>query len=88
MVLKANDRRTSSPCHDEFRGPRSDCVRQESANHGSLFKRLKPFRLPAEDSMRITLSGTFHLITEKNTNPILVVSTTDVFSSAISGLSC
>ncbi|GFW49884.1 hypothetical protein TNCV_1885471 [Trichonephila clavipes] len=28
MVLKANDRRTSSPCHDEFRGPRSDCVRQ------------------------------------------------------------
>ncbi|GFX59584.1 hypothetical protein TNCV_3054031 [Trichonephila clavipes] len=29
MVLKANDRRTSSPCHDEFRGPRSDCVRQK-----------------------------------------------------------
>ncbi|GFS83753.1 hypothetical protein TNCV_610891 [Trichonephila clavipes] len=28
MVLKANDRRTSSPCHDEFRGPRSDYVRQ------------------------------------------------------------
>ncbi|GFU98767.1 hypothetical protein TNCV_1214831 [Trichonephila clavipes] len=28
MVLKANDRRTSSLCHDEFRGPRSDCVRQ------------------------------------------------------------
>ncbi|GFT98523.1 hypothetical protein TNCV_1583691 [Trichonephila clavipes] len=27
MVLKANDRRTSSPCHDEFRGPRSDYVR-------------------------------------------------------------
>ncbi|GFX14149.1 hypothetical protein TNCV_1766431 [Trichonephila clavipes] len=23
-VLKANDRRTSCPCHDEFRGPRSD----------------------------------------------------------------
>ncbi|GFV47597.1 uncharacterized protein TNCV_1775611 [Trichonephila clavipes] len=23
MVLKANDRRTSCPCHDEFRGPRS-----------------------------------------------------------------
>ncbi|GFV32204.1 uncharacterized protein TNCV_1674921 [Trichonephila clavipes] len=21
MVLKANDRRTSCPCHDEFRGP-------------------------------------------------------------------
>ncbi|GFU95638.1 uncharacterized protein TNCV_3333031 [Trichonephila clavipes] len=28
MVLKANDRRTSYPCHDEFRGPRSDYVRQ------------------------------------------------------------
>ncbi|GFU15297.1 hypothetical protein TNCV_954491 [Trichonephila clavipes] len=28
MVLKTNDRRTSCPCHDEFRGPRSDCVRQ------------------------------------------------------------
>ncbi|GFW80756.1 transposable element Tc1 transposase [Trichonephila clavipes] len=28
MVLKADDRRTSCPCHDEFRGPRSDYVRQ------------------------------------------------------------
>ncbi|GFX98446.1 hypothetical protein TNCV_4002151 [Trichonephila clavipes] len=28
MVLKANDRRTSCPCHDEFRGSRSDYVRQ------------------------------------------------------------
>ncbi|GFW89916.1 uncharacterized protein TNCV_4196041 [Trichonephila clavipes] len=28
MVLKANDRRTSCPCHDEFRGPRSDYARQ------------------------------------------------------------
>ncbi|GFX79212.1 uncharacterized protein TNCV_4747961 [Trichonephila clavipes] len=28
MVLKTNDRRTSCPCHDEFRGPRSDYVRQ------------------------------------------------------------
>ncbi|GFU75761.1 hypothetical protein TNCV_1652211 [Trichonephila clavipes] len=28
MVLKANDRRTSSLFHDEFRGPRSDCIRQ------------------------------------------------------------
>ncbi|GFW24026.1 hypothetical protein TNCV_4950701 [Trichonephila clavipes] len=26
MVLKANDRRTSCSCHDEFRGPRSDYV--------------------------------------------------------------
>ncbi|GFW95832.1 uncharacterized protein TNCV_5023671 [Trichonephila clavipes] len=28
MVLKANDSCTSCPCHDEFRGPRSDYVRQ------------------------------------------------------------
>ncbi|GFU87406.1 hypothetical protein TNCV_2716911 [Trichonephila clavipes] len=28
MVLKSNDRRTSCPCHDEFRGPHSDYVRQ------------------------------------------------------------
>ncbi|GFV47894.1 uncharacterized protein TNCV_3415111 [Trichonephila clavipes] len=28
IVLKANDRRTSCPCHDEFHGPRSDYVRQ------------------------------------------------------------
>ncbi|GFV17846.1 hypothetical protein TNCV_3235961 [Trichonephila clavipes] len=33
MVLKANDRRTSCPCHDEFRGPRSDYVRQEARHH-------------------------------------------------------
>ncbi|GFV17579.1 hypothetical protein TNCV_4406171 [Trichonephila clavipes] len=33
MVLKANDRRTSCPCHDEFRGPRSDYVRQRDADH-------------------------------------------------------
>ncbi|GFV01287.1 transposable element Tcb2 transposase [Trichonephila clavipes] len=29
MVLKANDRRNFCPCHDEFRGPRSDYVRQD-----------------------------------------------------------
>ncbi|GFW41555.1 uncharacterized protein TNCV_4034721 [Trichonephila clavipes] len=33
MVLKANDRRTSCPCHDEFRGPRSDYVRQVSLGY-------------------------------------------------------
>ncbi|GFV72759.1 uncharacterized protein TNCV_5038381 [Trichonephila clavipes] len=32
MVLKANDWRTSCPCHDEFRGPRSDYVRQKRLN--------------------------------------------------------
>ncbi|GFX75569.1 hypothetical protein TNCV_4714761 [Trichonephila clavipes] len=34
MVLKANDRRTSCPCHDEFRGPRSDYVNR-TATAGS-----------------------------------------------------
>ncbi|GFW18915.1 hypothetical protein TNCV_5133681 [Trichonephila clavipes] len=34
MVLKANDRRTSCPCHDEFRGPRSDYVRQNCYGQG------------------------------------------------------
>ncbi|GFT61389.1 hypothetical protein TNCV_1953121 [Trichonephila clavipes] len=29
MVREANDRRTSCPCPDEFRGPRSDYVRQQ-----------------------------------------------------------
>ncbi|GFW70609.1 hypothetical protein TNCV_1624411 [Trichonephila clavipes] len=41
---------------------------------------------PDEDSTRIPSSGEFRLITER-TCPILVVSTTDVFSSTISGLS-
>ncbi|GFU68818.1 hypothetical protein TNCV_1095861 [Trichonephila clavipes] len=37
---------------------------------------------PAEDSTKITLSGTFRLITEKNTHAsFLVVSMTDAFSS-------
>ncbi|GFS81139.1 uncharacterized protein TNCV_1223901 [Trichonephila clavipes] len=42
MVLKANDRRTSCPCHDEFRGPRSDYVRQvasENNNNTGKFKK-------------------------------------------------
>ncbi|GFV87617.1 hypothetical protein TNCV_779011 [Trichonephila clavipes] len=40
MVLKANDRRTSCPCHDEFRGPRFDYVRQvalENNNNNNRF---------------------------------------------------
>ncbi|GFW97727.1 histone-lysine N-methyltransferase SETMAR [Trichonephila clavipes] len=35
MVLKANDRRTSCPCHNEFRGPRSDYVRQQYCNQNN-----------------------------------------------------
>ncbi|GFU21247.1 hypothetical protein TNCV_9101 [Trichonephila clavipes] len=36
MVLKANDRRTS--CHDEFRGPRSDYVRQAAVAEWSRYR--------------------------------------------------
>ncbi|GFW49862.1 uncharacterized protein TNCV_1885251 [Trichonephila clavipes] len=35
MVLKANDRRTSCPCHHEFRGPRSDYVRQVASENNN-----------------------------------------------------
>ncbi|GFX36486.1 hypothetical protein TNCV_1254591 [Trichonephila clavipes] len=40
MVLKANDRRTSCPCYNEFRGPRSDYVSQvalENNNNNVLY---------------------------------------------------
>ncbi|GFT06557.1 hypothetical protein TNCV_3356741 [Trichonephila clavipes] len=42
MVLKANDRRTSSPCHDEFRGPRSDCVRQVASDNNNNNNNMTP----------------------------------------------
>ncbi|GFV71342.1 uncharacterized protein TNCV_3133331 [Trichonephila clavipes] len=45
MVLKANDRRTSSPCHDEFRGPRSDCVRQDRRGNKQKEETLREFEL-------------------------------------------
>ncbi|GFW31926.1 hypothetical protein TNCV_5040951 [Trichonephila clavipes] len=38
MVLKANDRRTSCPCHDEFRGHRSDYVRQKRESGSNELK--------------------------------------------------
>ncbi|GFU61755.1 uncharacterized protein TNCV_4612321 [Trichonephila clavipes] len=44
MVLKANDRRTSSPCHDEFRGPRSDYVRQFYSDSGQTAQRFLPIK--------------------------------------------
>ncbi|GFV19222.1 uncharacterized protein TNCV_3224401 [Trichonephila clavipes] len=31
-------RRTSCPCHDEFRGPRSDYVRQVASENNNYFK--------------------------------------------------
>ncbi|GFW09667.1 uncharacterized protein TNCV_1393681 [Trichonephila clavipes] len=46
MVLKANDRRTSCPCHDEFRGPRSDYVRQSSGMTDDFLSKSK-FNLEA-----------------------------------------
>ncbi|GFX32698.1 uncharacterized protein TNCV_888361 [Trichonephila clavipes] len=46
MVLKANDRRTSCPYHDEFRGPRSDYVRQN-------------FELQWNEQVIVLLRGTY-----------------------------
>ncbi|GFT56084.1 hypothetical protein TNCV_811401 [Trichonephila clavipes] len=43
MVLKANDRRTSCPCHDEFRGPRSDYVRQVALENNNKQLSLKAY---------------------------------------------
>ncbi|GFV85893.1 uncharacterized protein TNCV_1421961 [Trichonephila clavipes] len=45
MVLKANDRRTSCPCHDEFRGPRSDYVRQVALATTTELMKLGSFEL-------------------------------------------
>ncbi|GFT32460.1 hypothetical protein TNCV_4484581 [Trichonephila clavipes] len=42
MVLKANDRRTSYPCHDEFRGPRSDYVRHVASENNNNRSTLLP----------------------------------------------
>ncbi|GFV66049.1 uncharacterized protein TNCV_1440561 [Trichonephila clavipes] len=41
IVLKANDRRTSCPRHDEFRGPRSDYVRQLLAVSVTIVNRVQ-----------------------------------------------
>ncbi|GFU42795.1 hypothetical protein TNCV_3139801 [Trichonephila clavipes] len=59
MVLKANDRRTSCPCHDEFRGPRSDYVRQvasENNNKKILCSSLNK-RLNSDDEAHFWLNG-------------------------------
>ncbi|GFW94927.1 uncharacterized protein TNCV_3398061 [Trichonephila clavipes] len=66
MMLKAtaNDSRHLALCHDEFRGPRSGLCRSGGRKVSSIF-------FPSEDSTRITLSGTFRFITEKNTPPFL-----------------
>ncbi|GFU53841.1 uncharacterized protein TNCV_4254501 [Trichonephila clavipes] len=51
MVLKANDRRTSCPCHDEFRGPRSDYVRQvalATTTKNYSCNEMKTYRNPRE----------------------------------------
>ncbi|GFU98452.1 hypothetical protein TNCV_3652831 [Trichonephila clavipes] len=42
MVLKANDKRTSCPCHDEFHGPRSDYVRQVASENSNNNKTTFP----------------------------------------------
>ncbi|GFW35703.1 RNase H domain-containing protein [Trichonephila clavipes] len=63
MVLKANDRRTSCPCHDEFRGPRSDYVRQDSLRQGGTLN-----FLICTDSL-----STLHCLLNVNSTEKLVV---------------
>ncbi|GFX20543.1 hypothetical protein TNCV_3489001 [Trichonephila clavipes] len=50
LTAKVNDRRTSSPLHDEFHGPRSDYVRQDisaSTRWVSSGNRTGPPEIPA-----------------------------------------
>ncbi|GFX65063.1 hypothetical protein TNCV_452011 [Trichonephila clavipes] len=61
MVLKSNDRRTSCPCHDEFRGPCSDYVRQAKANSLILLQ------------LTVSVTTAFHrLITEERKNNTII----------------
>ncbi|GFV10418.1 uncharacterized protein TNCV_1950691 [Trichonephila clavipes] len=59
MVLKANDRRTSCPCHDEFRGPRSDYVRQVIGDGLRNFQTIQVTKLTPKLAR---LSSKFHTI--------------------------
>ncbi|GFV37493.1 hypothetical protein TNCV_4968351 [Trichonephila clavipes] len=52
MVLKVNDRRTSGPCHDEFRGPRSDYVRQVALENNKKPSSVRLFDLFAESEKK------------------------------------
>ncbi|GFX14706.1 hypothetical protein TNCV_4017041 [Trichonephila clavipes] len=71
MVLKANDRRTSCPCHDEFRGPRSDYVRQEKvccqaiAEEG-IYMYLGVVVFPPWDRKYISLNTGFNPLKEES----------------------
>ncbi|GFT90062.1 uncharacterized protein TNCV_2553811 [Trichonephila clavipes] len=58
MVLKANDRRASCPCHDECRGPRSDYVRQVTLATTTQQQIRSPTRYPLQyrDTKRDFLS--------------------------------
>ncbi|GFU73779.1 uncharacterized protein TNCV_554081 [Trichonephila clavipes] len=67
MVLKANDRRTSCPCHDEFRGPRSDYVRQamlflEAAS--ALRHQMVHLTLRLGILIAVLFAGTFGFLTD------------------------
>ncbi|GFV75807.1 uncharacterized protein TNCV_1757351 [Trichonephila clavipes] len=56
MVLKTNDRRTSCPCHDEFHGPRSNYVRQQTAENQTF-----PADVSFIDEASFTRSGMFNM---------------------------
>ncbi|GFT58713.1 hypothetical protein TNCV_1360771 [Trichonephila clavipes] len=56
MVLKANDRRTSCPCHDEFREPRSDYVRQVASENTTTTNNERSFINCGQDSWTMNAS--------------------------------
>ncbi|GFS77370.1 hypothetical protein TNCV_4566071 [Trichonephila clavipes] len=58
LKVKANDRRTSSPCHDEFRGPRSDYVRQVALGTTTTFVDLAS-RKTAATILRLHATNSF-----------------------------
>ncbi|GFT04208.1 hypothetical protein TNCV_1928161 [Trichonephila clavipes] len=72
MVLKANDRRTSCPCHDEFRGPRSDYVRQKTITVSKVYHHKVVFTEPI---LREKIEFTIDKInTRKALGPKLIIS--------------
>ncbi|GFW40777.1 uncharacterized protein TNCV_4368251 [Trichonephila clavipes] len=67
MVLKANDRRTSCPCHDEFRGPRSDYIRQRCCLDCGTFSKTPDISRTVPAVATILQQGPFHCQWESHT---------------------
>ncbi|GFY16887.1 hypothetical protein TNCV_3689451 [Trichonephila clavipes] len=67
MVPKVNNRRTSCPCHKEFRGPRSDYVRQWNRNvNNPADSKGSPSSLYFADRKELGLIHGAHMVTDVN----------------------